>query len=283
MQLIVFSKAFRDRGVSELIGLAHRYGFEGYDLCVRPGYAVDPDNAHQELPAAVSAMRQDGLGIPMVTGNFDLLTPDHPTAEPILAAMDQADVRLLKLGYFEFDPAQQNYWQVVDDVRKALAGWQELGRKYGVKICYHTHSGVGVGVNCASLMHLIGGFDPQFIGAYIDPGHMVKNGEEFELGVAMVKQYLSIIGLKDVALTTGAKNGHGTVTTKWVPAGEGMVDWTDVFAELQRVGFDGPLSVHCEFEVPEGQFYDVLAREITFFKQHRDLVLSENDSSADAG
>jgi len=179
MQLVVFSKMFRDKSVPELIELAHAHGFEGYDLCVRPGYPVNPENAHKELVAAVRAMKREGLSIPMVTGNFDLLTPDHPTAEPILSAMDQADVRLIKLGYFEIDPHEQDYWQLVGQIRAALEGWQDLGRKYGVRVCYHTHSGNLMGLNCAALMHLLEGFDPRYIGAYVDPGHMVVNGEGF--------------------------------------------------------------------------------------------------------
>ena len=91
----------------------------------------------------------------MVTANFDLLTADHPLAEPLLAAMDSADVRLLKLGYFRFDPATMDYWEQVDSVRQAFADWEKLTRAYNVKICYHTHSHYCMGLNAAALMHLL--------------------------------------------------------------------------------------------------------------------------------
>lgn len=274
MQLIVFSKLFKEKSVTELIELAHKHDFEGYDLAVRPGYPVNPDNAHKELVATVKAMKQEGLSIPMVTGNFDLLMPDHPTAEPILAAMDQADVRLIKLGYFKFDPKTQDYWQRVDEIRKGFEGWQELGRKHNVKICYHTHAGALMGLNCAALMHLISGFDPQCIGAYIDPAHMAIDGEPVPVGVAMTQKYLSIVSLKDVMLSRKEKDGHGSTKVDWVPAGEGLVDWTGVFSELKRVGFDGPASIHCEFQVPEAEFSDTFAREIPFFRQQVDKVMN---------
>ena len=269
MKLIVFSKFFKDKSIPELIELAHEYGFEGYDLCVRPGYPVNPDNAADKLVEAVQAMQAAGLSIPMVTGNFDLLTPDHPTAEPLLAAMDKANVRLLKLGYFSFDPHKQGYWAEVDRIRHAFDGWQKLAQQHHVKICYHTHSHRCMGLNCASLAHLLIGFDPKCIGAYIDPGHMVVEGEEFAVGAAIVNHYLSIVALKDVLIERQASNGHGKAVTKWVPAGEGMVDWTAVFAELKRLKYDGPLSVHCEFEVSPDQFMDTVKREFAFFKQQR--------------
>jgi sugar phosphate isomerase/epimerase len=267
MKLIVFSKAFKSETVAQLIARAHDYKFKGYDLCVRPGYAVNPDNVSQALPEAARQMRQAGLDIPMVTANFDLLRADHPTAAPILAAMDKADVRLIKLGYFMFDPLKQDYWKEVDRIREAFDGWQKLGRKYDVKVCYHTHSHLCMGLNCSMLAHLIRGFDPRFVGAYIDAGHMLVEGEEFPVGVAVVREHLSIIALKDVLLSRGVKGDHGTKEIAFVEAGKGMVDWTTVFAEIKRVGFDGPLSVHCEFHTTPEEFPAGLRREAAFFQK----------------
>jgi sugar phosphate isomerase/epimerase len=266
MKLIVFSKFFKEKTVDELIQLAHEYEFEGYDLCVRPGYPINPDNAASELPAAVKKMQESGLAIPMVTGNFDLLASDHPTAKPILSAMDKAGVRLLKLGYFGFDPLKQDYWEEVARIRNIFSGWQKLGAAYNVKICYHTHSMRCMGLNCSCLMHLLDGFDPKTIGAYIDPGHMVIEGEEFPVGVAMVRQYLSIIGIKDSIVVRQEDHGHGKKLARFVPAGEGMVDWTGVFTELKRVDYNGPISIHCEFEVPPDQFMETFRREVKYFK-----------------
>ena len=140
MRLIVFSKMLKEKSIAELVDLAQRHGYNGYDLAVRPGHPVNPDNAAQALPQAAAQMAQAGLRIGMVTANFDLLTADHPLAEPLLAAMDSADVRLLKLGYFRFDPATMDYWEQVDSVRRAFSDWEKLARAYNVKICYHTHS-----------------------------------------------------------------------------------------------------------------------------------------------
>jgi len=274
MQLIVFSKKLKEKSVPELIALAHEHGFEGYDLCVRPGYPVNPDNARQELVAAVTAMNREGLSIPMVTGNFDLLKPDHPTAVPILSAMDRADVRLLKLGYFRINPVEQDYWQLIDEIRETLDGWQKLAERYNVKICYHTHSGDVMGLNCAALMHMIRGFDPRYVGAYVDPAHMAVSGEPFALGLAMVKQYLSIVAVKDVLPVREEREDHGAVRWDWVGAGEGIVDWTGVFAELKRVGYDGPVSIHCDLDLPPEQWFGVFAREVAFFRNQRDRVAS---------
>ena len=63
MQLVVFSKMLKDLDVSGLIRLAHEHGFDGYDLCVRPGHPVNPDNVSTALVEAVRAMAEKDLSV----------------------------------------------------------------------------------------------------------------------------------------------------------------------------------------------------------------------------
>lgn len=274
-QLIVFSKRFKNQSVDDLIGLAHAYQLDGYDLCVRPGYTVNPENVRRKLPETVKQMTKAGLVVPMITAGGNFLSPDDSDAAMILTGMDEADVRLIKLGYFVFDPLSHDYWREVDNIRKCFEKWEKMAAKYNVKICYHTHSRRCMGLNCAALMHLFEGRSPKYIGAYVDPGHMAVEGEEFCFGLAMVKRYLSIVGLKDVLITRSESNGHGIAKRSWVSAAQGVVDWTAVFSELARIGFQGPFSIHCEYEIPENRFADTFRREITFFRNQLNLAFQK--------
>ena len=267
MKLILFSKMLKEKSIEELAELAAEIGLDGYDLAVRPDYPVNPDNAATALPAAAKVMRAAGVDIPMLTGNFDLLEPDHPTAEPILGAMDEADVRLVKLGYFKFEPAAMDYWAEVDRVRGILERWARLAEKHRVKVCYHTHSNRNMGLNAGMLAHLIRDLDPRYIGAYLDTGHLVAEGEEFAVAAAIVRDYLSIVSLKDFLLTRVPVANHGSVKRDVVEAGQGMVDWTAVFAELKRIGYTGPGTIPCEFQAED--FIAAVKREVTFFRALR--------------
>jgi len=270
MKLIVFSKMLQEKSIAELVELAQKHGYDGYDLAVRPGHPVNPDNAASALPQAQTQMEQAGLQIGMVTGNFDLLTADHPLAEPLLAAMDSANVRLLKLGYFRFEPQTMDYWEQVDNVRRAFSAWERLASIYNVKICYHTHSHYCMGLNAAALMHLLRDFDPAYLGAYLDPGHFAVDGEPFDFGLAMAREHLSILSVKDVLVQRVEKNGHGAAKALWVAAGEGIVDWTAVFGELRRIEYDGFLSIHCEYDIDdEEDWFDTFVREVAFFRKMR--------------
>ncbi len=264
-EIIVFTKFLKDRSLAELVELGRACGLDGYDLCVRPGYLINPQNVLEALPPAVSALARAGLAVPMLTTSIDLVDPARPELEPLLRAMNRAGVRLLKIGYFPYDPFSQDYWEAVRQARMALAGWEKLARAYQLKICYHTHSLGFLGVNCASLMHLIDGFDPQFIGAFIDPVHLVIEGEAFPLGAAMLREYLSIASVKDVILRRVAEAGHSAVELEVVPSGTGMVNFESVFSALRRFEFQGPLTVHCEFEnASPAEFPALMRSEVAF-------------------
>jgi len=265
MKLVVFSKMLKELDVDGLIEAAGDCGIDGYDLCVRDGYCVNPDNAVDALPPAARRLREHGLLVAMVTAPGDLVRAEDARAEPLLRAMDAADVRLLKLGYFLFEPLKQDYWREVEEVRAAFERWQDLSRRHRVKICYHTHSGGCMGMNCGMLAHLVRGFDPACIGAYVDTGHLVISGEPFGVAVSVAGEHLSLIALKDILLHREERDGHGTKQRTVVEAGTGMVDWTDVFAQIKRLGYDGPLSVHCEFNVPAAGFLPAMKRETGFF------------------
>lgn len=269
MKLVLFTKMLKDQDARGLIETAQKHGLDGYDLCVRDGYVVSPQNAATALPALVEALAAEGLCVPMVTGPGDLVRADHPDAERIAAAMRTANVGLLKLGYIHHEPGT-DYWQQVGEVRRAFAAWERFGEKHGVKIMYHTHSCHGncyyLGLNCAGLMHLLREFNPKHLGAYIDAGHMAVDGEPFAFGVSMVREHLAAVALKDVLTTREQHNDEGHKKLRWVPAGAGVVAWSEVFAELRRIAFTGPLSIHCEYEAQGAdEFRATMEREIRYF------------------
>ena len=281
MKITFFSKTLRSLDVDGLIAAGERLGLEGWDLAVRPGYVVNPDNVAEALPGAAQRLAAAGQPVLSITGNFDVLWPDMPGAIPLLKGMAAAGVPLLKLGYFIIDPAKQDYWAEVERIRQALAGWEKLGRAHGVKILYHTHSGQGfMGLNCAALMHLLKDFDPQYIGAYLDPGHMLIDGEPFPFGLAMAKQYLAMIALKDfrphLQVAPNEPLAQGALDWECVMAGQGGVKWNTVFAELAALGFQGPCSVHAEFEAPKHAphlFMEMARADVTYFKAQRDAAI----------
>lgn len=245
MQFIMFTKHLEGKDVPGLIEAIQSAGAEGADLCVRPGYPVNPENAPTALPEAMKQFRAAGLDIPLVTTPGDFVDASIPYAEPLYAACAEAGVRFIKLGYWHLGP--EGYWPTLDKARKQLEGLARLSEKYGPKTCIHNHSGLSMGLNACAAMNIVRGFDPKHVGVFADTGHLSIVGEPLPMAFSIVKDYLSLVAFKDMIRERVVRNGKATWQVKVVPMGLGFVDWDAALRTLKEMNFNGPVSFHCEY------------------------------------
>lgn len=274
MKFILFNKCLQTLNVDALIDLACCSGFDGLDLCCREGYPLTLENFKNELPKLAAKVKAAQLTISLVTAPGDFVKASDEKIEPILATMQQEGIPFLKIGYFHIDNQREDYWEKVKDTREELEAWSKLGERYGVKICYHTHSGAHyMGLNAAAVMHLLKDLDPRHIGVYLDPGHLFIDGERPDIAFNMVKKYLMVVALKDM-MKVRSFIGY-SLKVIVCRGGFGQVNWPSVFDNLLRLDFDGPLSLHGEYaqhysrngngESPE--YLASLKEECGFFRQ----------------
>ncbi len=250
MQLIINSKFFSHLTIERLGEKAIALGFDGIDICIRPGHPIHVENVIEALPKAVKVWQTQGLVCPLATAAVTMTAPKAPDAETLYAACAEAGVPRLKIGFWKFNEGD-DYWKVLDGARADLEGFVKLSEKYGVQTCYQIHSGPCIGSNCAGLMHLIKGFDPRHVGAYPDFGHLLLDGEDDAMGLSMLRDYLSVVGIKD-ALYAPQPAGHILPYIPcFVKVGAGCVNWHRCLSALRKLGFDGPLSVHTEYNFDE--------------------------------
>ena len=98
MKYMMFTKHLEDldlAGVAEALGSV---GVDGADLCVRPGYPVDPENIQTALPEAAQQFADAGLSIPMVTGPGDFTTPDLAYSEDFYGVCGEVGVKHISWG-----------------------------------------------------------------------------------------------------------------------------------------------------------------------------------------
>jgi inosose dehydratase len=134
-------------------------------------------------------------------------------------------------------------------------GLNKLGKvavNHGFKLCFHHHMGTGV-QTIAETERLMENTDKNLVFLCYDTGHFTFSGEN---PLYILKKYPDRIGhvhLKDVRedVLNKATQGkwsflksvrEGTFT---VP-GDGCVDFTSVFAELEKCGYEGWLLVEAE-------------------------------------
>jgi len=245
MEYIMFSKSLREQRTEQMIESLKRVGADGVDFTVRAGYPVTPENAATELAPAAEKIRAAGLVIPMVTAPTELTSAGVAFAEALFRACGEAGIPMIKVGYW---PAPtERYWPAVDQMKADVEGLARLGDKHGVKPLIHTHSGRYMALNAAALMHVLKGFDPGRVGAYVDVGHLAVCGEPPALALAMTQDWLSVVAVKDLMRV---RTANGKTSTPVVMVGKGFVDWEETVRWLVAHEFGGPLSFHSEFECP---------------------------------
>jgi sugar phosphate isomerase/epimerase len=93
---------------------------------------------------------------------------------------------------------------------------------------------------------MLSGLDSQQVGFYFDPAQATIEGGShgWKLGLARLAPRIVMVAIKDfVWEETG-----GQWRTRWVPLGQGMVRWNEFFAMLAKIPFEGPISLHIEYD-----------------------------------
>ena len=267
---IMFTKHLEGLDVPGIIDALQSVGVQGADLCVRDGYPVNPGNIATALPEAAKRFADQGLSIPLVTAPGDFNRPDIDYAEAYYAAMGEAGVGHVKLGYWYWEP-EKGYWDQLDKIRGYMEGFQALSAKHGVKTVVHNHSGKSMGLNSCAAMNVVKDCDPQHVGIFADPGHLSICGEPIEMALDIVKEYLSLLAFKDLIHRRplgSTKQGPPSVGV--MRLGQGFGDWPALIATLERLDFKGPVSFHSEYSGETVETVIDLARiDVRFFNNLR--------------
>lgn len=248
-ELVLFTKLFGGAAIAEIAKTASSLRFDGIDLLVRPGFALEPSQAHR-LPTAVEQIRGEGLSVPLVT--TDMIDADTYPAETVLRCCAEADVALVRMGYWPYARAS-GYAAILERARRSLDALVPLAQKYRVKLLLQLHGGT-IHASGALASRLLEGYDTAHLGAYADPGNqVVQDGHEpWELTLDLLWHRLACLGVKNGGWFPGryADSGQRTWTADWTPLHEGMARWDEIFAFLARSRFAGVLSFHSHYEVP---------------------------------
>lgn len=222
-------------------------GYDGLDFVVRDGFPVTPATVEPTLGPAIKIIEDNGLSCPLLTGDVTLIDPWAPGVERLFAAASDSGVPMIKLGYFVYRPGD-DFDAVWSRARAALEGFAGMAERHNVKAVYHTHNGFCLGSTAAGLRHLLDGFDPDHLGAYVDPGHLAVNGEDMSIALPMLRRKLAVLAAKDAHHVLDRRPGaHPAYHDAFVEVGRGRADWVQTLALLASWRWDGPISVHTEY------------------------------------
>ncbi len=219
-----------------------KLGFDGVDLTVRPGGHVLPERAADDLPRAVEAIRAEGLKVPMIT--TALTSANDPTAKPILSTAGKLSIPFFKPGYYRY-----NFVEVRRELQKAMSDFRslaEVSKQSGVQCGFHNHENY-IGAQLWDVAQTIDQLDQKWVGYYFDIRHAVAEGggAGWKIALNLVAPRIKMIAVKD---SYWEKTSRGW-RQRNCPLGEGQVDWKAYFKLLRQANFQGPISLHLEYEI----------------------------------
>jgi sugar phosphate isomerase/epimerase len=272
MKFHLFTKPFASLSLPDTAALAVRLGVQGLDLCIREGHPVNPANVEEALPAAAEILAAQNLSIGLVSAPPNLIDPDSPAAQALSRAMSRANLKLLKIGYFPFNPEKHPYHSALQSAREKLIRWAHLAQAHNFTICYHTHANY-LGSSAGTLAAILHDLPSQDVCAYLDPAQLIIQGEGLPAALSILQNRVAAIGFKDVLLTRRTIDApphpsHGSVSQQWVQPGTGMVDWSRAAQAIRQSQFRGVLSLHVLMHAPEisTDHIQTAANEIAFYK-----------------
>ena len=245
-------------------------GVTGPDLTVRKGGLVSPATVAVDLPKAVQTFGEFSLAVPMIT--TAITSAEDSLARSVLETAAKLGIRYYKLGYFSYEDMAR-WRETIDATRGALHGLAKLGARLDLRAGMHNHAGDSVGCALWDSWEAMQDVDPNRVGFFFDPAQATIEGGKtgWNLGFRRIAPRLFMVAIKDFVWE---KTGQGW-RTRWVPLGEGLVNWPAFFALLKTTPFAGPISLHIEYD-PGGKTkteqydrsYEAAARDLRFLKRH---------------
>lgn len=258
--LCVFSKHLQFLDYPNLARTCRALGLDGVDLTVRPGGHVLPERVALDLPAAVEAIRAEGLDVPMITTRF--VSGDDDGVREVLQTARECSIPYFRIGSHRYDvsgPILPQLERFTEDVRSLTVIAEALEMTAG----YHNHSGMlYVGAPLWDLCRMYEAIDSARLGSNFDVGHAAVEGAfgGWQITARMLAPWVRMVAVKDFVF-----DGN---RPRWRPLGEGIVNiaaFLNIFRE--HADFSGPVSLHFEYRVPsDDAMIDEIGKAVQYMR-----------------
>ncbi len=241
----VFTKCLQFLDYEEMGDRIAKMGFDGADLTVRKNGHVLPENVKVDLPRAVKALRKAGVDVPMIV--TDINDAANPYAEDILRTAVDLGIKYYRMGYFRYHP-KQTVFDSLDNNKRKLDRLEKMNRKYCIQSGYQNHSGPWgmVGGAVWDLYYLFHGFSPEYVGIQYDIAHATaEGGYTWEVAFKVIEPWINSLAIKDFIWQKGEERWK----TKWVPLGEGMVNFKSYSEQVNSLLSAFPVTIHYEYDL----------------------------------
>ncbi len=273
MKYYLFAKFFQHLSADELMAYCADAGVDGPTAVIREGYWLEPDSYARTLPGYVAAAEKAGLEVRFADTSFpmDELAKDNT---PLKVLADNG-ILAVRLGYISKD-AVAHMRDLADLSRRLAEGVARSAENAGIRAVIQLH-GNCYPHNATAAWQMVKDLDPKYIGVMIDPGNNLhqEGFERWDYQIQLLGEYIAAVGAKDAMKVRSGP--HNSPTKGWVsefvPAFEGQANWQQIYAELGKIGYDGPMILMPFYNTDNFPLmYEKFKQEVKYLKSFEQMI-----------
>lgn len=210
---------------------------------------IGPSTITAETPRLLRTAAGAGVSICGLAPSTSVMDPDG--FAPMAAAAEALGAPLVRVTAPSWDGTEL-FEPLFDRAIAGLEAIEAVARRHGVKAAIEIHMGT-IAPSASAVRRLLEGFDPEAVGAILDPGNMIHEGyESWSLAAAVLGPYLAHVHVKNArwVLTDKPAGGPWRWAPKPAPLREGAADWREILRVLRQSGYEGFLTVEDATDQP---------------------------------
>lgn len=224
----------------EVVSIAKSAGYDA--ICMRASQ-VGIQSSQEQVDEASELLRQNGMGVSMVTGDFDTVynNDNGPNAlrniEPYIALAQKLDASLVRVAI-----------KKEEDIAAAQAA-AEIAAKANIRLVHQCHT-LSLFETVDQIIDTLKRIDRPNFGLIYEPANLELCGENYVEAIERLKPwifnvYLQNQLLKDDGAVTLDTWCRGPSSFDIIPIHlPGGIDFPAVLRRLLSVGYDGMVTVH---------------------------------------
>ena len=245
MEYILSGNFLAAHSIEQLGKKIRALGFMGIDLPIGPGFPCTLKRASRDLVPLVKKLHKNfGVDVPIVNYRADAFSTE---TEMLYEACGKAEVRYVAPSFFRVEGI--DWWDVYEDAVQEIVRLEKLSRQNGVKTLVPLHYGKNLPTTCLAARLLVQFCDPELIRICYDPGVLVIDGEDYEIGLSIIKEYLGIVRVRNSAFLflKETEEGNQKREIAWISLKDGIVSWPTVLDLLESIGYSDIFCFHTEY------------------------------------
>lgn len=218
-------------------GVEWTVGYEDRVFDSGEQWHVSLENLEEDAPKAKEVADKYGLDIPSLGTSSD--TNDFEKIERLMKGAVAAGAPMLRIGSARYD-GSTHYEDLREMVVENYRTIESMAAEHGVKALIEIHANT-ICPSASAAMRILEHFDPDHVGAILDPGNMVIEGmERWRMGIEMLGPYLAHVHAKNM-LWRQEEDG----SWKWDNASleGGLADFEEIISALHEYGYDGYINL----------------------------------------